>query len=125
MATQKIQSMLTAQAMSSGFSIIWGAWAAWPYTDMFAMNPSLYRPMMDLVPSEAFWGGLILSFGISAIVLLVYGRKGLAALLLGIIFSFFGTMYWQGDFVSPGGALYTFLGVFHLVYFVAGTRWFR
>jgi hypothetical protein len=116
---------LHAQNLCAGFAALWGVWAAWPNAEMFARIPQLYAPMLDLVPSEAFWGVLMIAIGISCVILSYIGQRGIAAIVLGFTFMLFGLLYAQGDFQSPGGVLWGWVGFYNILYFLAGLRWFK
>jgi len=51
--------------LSVGFTLIWGAFLAWPYTETFKIFPRLYDPMRSIYDSEYFWGGGFIATGLA------------------------------------------------------------
>ncbi len=107
----------TIQNMTAGFAIIWGGFVANPYTNLFDRTPILYSPMLSLVPYEAFWGGLFILIGLSALIFNWYKQTGISALILSIIYIFFSALYALADLTSPAWALYGLLALFNFLCF--------
>lgn len=116
------ERIITVPNMSAGFSIIWGLWAIAPWSAMFERNPRLYGQMYALVPSEAFWGALFLLAGVAALFLSYLRRSDQAAFVLFVVYAFFASLYFFGDYLSPGWALYSYISLIHFLFWGAH-RW--
>lgn len=110
------ERIFTIPNFSAGWSCIWGLWVAWPGSHTFALNPKLYEPMLYVVPYEAFWGLLFSGAGVSAWITSYYGRKYTGALILSVVYAFFASLYFFGEYRSPGWALYLFASLVHYVF---------
>lgn len=116
------ERIITVPNMSAGFSIIWGLWALWPWSPMFAKNPKLYGQMLAIVPSQQFWGALFFTAGLSVLLMSYYGRQFTGALVLSVVYALFASLYFFGDYESPGWALYGYISLVHFVFWGAH-RW--
>jgi hypothetical protein len=103
--------------MSAMFALIWGVWVLNPWGDVFSRTPSLYVPMLSLVPYEAFWGVLISVFAIAAEWFTFKGAIGIACLIIAIPFFAFATLYLMSDPGSPAFALWGWLGAYNIAIF--------
>lgn len=104
---------LTHQNFSAGVLIIWGVFTISPYDTSFVKNPQLYAAMTFLVESQFFWGVFFASLG-AAGVFLNYKRRSAAALMMGIAFTFFASLFFFGDYASRAWAYYAFFAVWNL-----------
>lgn len=118
------EKIITVENMTAGFAIIWGAFVANPSNSMFARNPTLYGPMLLIVPYEAFWGLLFIVTGFVAIIFTISQRPEMAALLLSVLYIFFGGLYFVGDVASPAWALYGLIAVCNFIHY-KGIKWRR
>jgi hypothetical protein len=78
--------------------------------------------MLAIVPSEAFWGGLFFAAGVSVLFLSYRGLQYKGALVLSVVYAFFASLYFLGDNLSPGWALYGYISLVHFLFWGAG-RW--
>ena len=106
---------VTIPNMSAGFAIIWGAYVAWPYTNLFNRNPVLYGPMLYLLHDEMIVGLVFLVAGLLALKLnILDSRIRASQVLVGLMFAFFSSLFFVGDPATPAGALYGLLAACNL-----------
>lgn len=113
----KMTSERAAPRLGAGFAIIWGAFVAWPWSSVFQRSPAIYRPMLAVVPSEMFWGLLILAFGLLAMYLQRQGKIAAACLTVAIPFYSFAPLYLMADYGSPAGPIWGWIATYNFLVF--------
>lgn len=114
MTGEKVTTILN---LSCVYAILWGIFVVYPGTNTFAISPDLYAPMAQIIPSEVFWGILMIVIGTAALV--VQGSK--ASLTMTLTFLGFATLFFLGDFERPAWALFGTLAVFNFLQWRAAT----
>lgn len=105
---------ITVERITAGWAIVWGLYIGFPTTSLFDRNPDLYGPIMYLVPSETAWGVAIFGVGFMALTLNLLGHIRTSALMVGLTFGFFASLFWVGDAGSPAGSLNTLFAIANL-----------
>lgn len=98
--------------MSSAYIVLWGIFVISPWTDMFALAPSLYRPMTQIVPYETFWGALAVAAGVVSSILGYKGRPT-GLLIMCIVYVLFASLFFIGDLFRPSWTLFAVIAVFN------------
>jgi hypothetical protein len=97
------------------YAIIWGLFVVSPFTDVFAKNPSIYRPMLTIIPYEIVWGALILVTGIVAELFTRWGQISKACFTISVVFFSFAVLYMKSDYGSPAWGLWGWLAVYNFL----------
>lgn len=116
------EKYITVQNVCAGWAVIWGIYAMLPSMDLFGHYPRLYAPMLGLIPSETAWGAIFGGGGLIAGRYSLTDRRPFASLILGSIFVSFSVLYLMGDVTSPGGAIYAFVGITNLLFYVVNRK---
>jgi hypothetical protein len=100
--------------LSASYLLIWGAFVVSPYSQMFKSAPDLYKPMIEIVRSETFWGAFAIAIGVTS-AYLGYRRRPSGSLLMFIAFSLFATLFFLGDLERPAWAAFGVVALFNLL----------
>ena len=104
--------------LSAAYSLVFGAYIAQPYTDLFHTSGALYAPMTFMVDSEPFWGGLMIAASLACWGL-SYRGSARGSVVMAAVFCFFSVLFFIGDPERPGGALFFILAAFNAVQYKA------
>lgn len=108
------EKLTTVLNLSCLYAIVWGLFIAWPYTDTFATQPTLWAPMRQIVQSEAVWGSLFIASGIGAYLLNKWRPWAASFLMFGQFISI-AVLFFLGDFGRAGWGLIGVLAVFNFL----------
>jgi hypothetical protein len=109
----------TVLNLSCLYAVIWGAFILWPYTETFATQPQLWKPMSQMAP-EAYWGLFFILSGVGAYILDRW-KAFAGSLVMFLMFISIAVLFFLGDFERPGWALIGMLAVFNAIQWRAGT----
>lgn len=107
--------------LSAAYAVIFGAYIAWPWTDLFTTGTSLYSPMTEIVSNEAFWGGLMMAAGLTSAIAGWLGYEW-PRLVMFVTYTLFSLLFFIGDVQRPGGALFFVMALWNLVQYRA-VKW--
>lgn len=109
------RKIITVPSLSSWLMAVWGVVCLNPLSDMFEKNPILYASMRTLVPSETFWGVLVLASGITGLIFVRNDMSHWTARLMFCVYASFAVLYALADYSQTGCYFFGSIAVANLL----------
>lgn len=110
------QKYTSVEMLAALYAVAWGLFIANPLIDSFPRYPNLYKPMLQIVEYESFWGAVASLTGGVAIYFIVKDKKQASAAIVGFMFLAFACLFVVGDLTSPAFILFGLIAIFNLIH---------